>query len=112
MALRLGLVGWGRWGVDIQRTLLTFPAVSVIVIARGERPHAKLDGVLVATPSATHAEVALPYIRAGSATFIEQPMTTRAVDTERIREAASRSGATVFVIRHFPLLWMYSRLSG
>jgi predicted dehydrogenase len=97
MALRLGLVGRGRWGRNIERTLLTFPDVSVIAIARGEKPPAGLDGVLIATPSATHAEVALPYINAGVATFIEKPMTTTLADAERIRDAAERSGALVFV---------------
>jgi len=97
MALRLGLVGRGRWGRNIERTLLTFPDVSVTVIARGEKPPAGLDGVLVATQSATHAETALPYVEAGIATFIEKPMTTTVADAERIRDAAERTGAPVFV---------------
>jgi predicted dehydrogenase len=97
MALRLGLVGHGRWGRNIERTLLTLPDVSVTVIAKGEHPPARLDGVLIATQSATHAAVALPYIEAGIATFIEKPMTTSLADAERIRDAAGRSGAVVFV---------------
>jgi UDP-N-acetylglucosamine 3-dehydrogenase len=96
MALRLGLVGRGRWGRNIERTLLAFPDVSVTAIARGEKPPA-LDGVLIATQSATHAQAALPYIEAGVATFIEKPMTTTLADAERIRAAAARSGAIVFV---------------
>ncbi|MHB1218741.1 MAG: Gfo/Idh/MocA family protein [Alphaproteobacteria bacterium] len=97
MALRLGLVGRGRWGRNIERTLATFPDVSVINIARGERRPESLDGVLIATPSASHAETALPYIEAGIATFIEKPMATSIQDAERIRDAAARSGAPVFV---------------
>jgi UDP-N-acetylglucosamine 3-dehydrogenase len=97
MALRLGLVGHGRWGRNIERTLLTFPDVSVAVIAKGENPRTGLDGVLIATQSAMHAEIALPYIEAGIATFIEKPMTTALADAERIRNAAARSGAIVFV---------------
>lgn len=97
MALRLGLVGHGRWGRNIERTLLTLPDVSVTVIAKGEKPPARFDGVLIATQSATHAAVALPYIEAGIATFIEKPMTTSFADAERIRDAAERSGAVVFV---------------
>lgn len=97
MALRLGLVGHGRWGRNIERTLLTFPDVSVVVIAKGEKPPVRLDGVLIATQSATHADTALPYIEAGIATFIEKPMATTLADAERIRDAAGRSGAIVFV---------------
>jgi predicted dehydrogenase len=97
MALRLGLVGYGRWGRNIHRTLLTFPDVEVAITARGERPPAQLDGVLIATQSSSHAETALPYIAAGIPTFIEKPMATSLHDAQRIREAADRSGAIVFV---------------
>lgn len=97
MALRLGLIGRGRWGQTIERTLASFPDVSVVPIARGVARPAALDGVLIATPSATHAEIALPYIEAGIATFIEKPMATSVRDAERIRDAAARSGAPVFV---------------
>jgi predicted dehydrogenase len=97
MVLRLGLVGHGRWGRNIQRTLLTLPDVKVSVIARGAPPDTNLDGVLIATQSARHAEAALPYIEAGVATFIEKPMATTVGDAERIAEAAERSGAIIFV---------------
>ncbi len=97
MPLRLGLVGHGRWGRNIARTLQAFPDVSVSIIARGERAAAALDGVLIATQSATHADAALPYIEAGVATFIEKPMATTLADAVRIRDAAARSGAAVFV---------------
>ena len=97
MALRLGLVGHGRWGKNIHRTLLTFPDVAVALLDKGAAPDTSLDGVLIATQSATHAALALPYVEAGVATFIEKPMTTALVDAERIRDAATRSGAVVFV---------------
>ena len=97
MSLRLGLIGQGTWGRNIGQTLSSFPDVSTSVIARGASPPAGLDGALIATPSASHAEVALPYIEAGIATFIEKPMATSGSDARRIAEAASRSGAIVFV---------------
>jgi UDP-N-acetylglucosamine 3-dehydrogenase len=97
MALRLGLVGHGRWGRNIERTLNSFPDVEVIIIAREGASPPRLDGVLIATQSATHAETAMPYIEAGIATFIEKPMATTVSDAERIRDAAERSGAVVFV---------------
>jgi predicted dehydrogenase len=77
--------------------LLAFPDVDVTIIARGERAPAHLDGVLIATQSASHAETALPYITAGIPTFIEKPMATTLRDAERIRDAADRSGAIIFV---------------
>jgi predicted dehydrogenase len=95
--LRLALVGRGRWGRNIERTLATFSDVAVVPASRGEPPILGLDGVLIATPGATHADVALPYIEAGVATFIEKPMTTSVADAERLVAAASRSGAPVSI---------------
>ena len=97
MALRLGLIGRGRWGRNIERTLSSFPDVSVTIVSRGQPPPHELNGVLIATPSASHAKVALPYIAKGIATFIEKPMATSVADAERIRETAIRAGAPVFV---------------
>jgi predicted dehydrogenase len=97
MPLRLGLVGHGRWGRNLERTLLSFPDVAVTVIARGESPPPGVDGVLIATQSATHAETALPYIEAGISTFIEKPMATTVFDACRIEAAARRTGSLVFV---------------
>jgi predicted dehydrogenase len=97
MTTRLGLIGRGKWGRNIEQTLLSLGGVSVIAIGRGEAQHQNLDGVIVASPSATHAELALPYIRAGIATFIEKPMATSVADAQRIWEAAQRAQAAVCV---------------
>lgn len=95
--LRLGLVGRGRWGSNIERTLLTFRDVAVVPVSKGAPPDLDLHGVLIATPGATHADVALPYIEAGIATFIEKPMTTSVADAQRLVAAANRSGAPVSI---------------
>ncbi len=97
MVLRVGLVGRGRWGGNIERTLLSLPGVSVVPLARGVRRPTGLDAVAVATTSASHAEMAVPYIEAGIATFVEKPMATSLADCTRIADAARRSGAVVFV---------------
>ena len=97
MVLRLGLVGRGPWGRNIERTLLSFPDVDVQPIGRHDVATAGLDAVLVSTPSESHAEVALPYIEVGLPTFIEKPMATSVDDAERICDAAARSGSLVFV---------------
>ena len=97
MTLRLGLIGRGRWGRNIERTLLSLTDIAIIPIGRNEPRRRDLDGVLIATPCATHADLALPYIADGIPTFIEKPMVTSVRDAERIREAAHRSGAVVAV---------------
>jgi predicted dehydrogenase len=65
--------------------------------SRGRPPVLDLDGILIATPGATHADMALPYIEAGIATFIEKPMTTSVADAQRLVAAARRSGAPVSI---------------
>jgi UDP-N-acetylglucosamine 3-dehydrogenase len=97
MTIRLGLVGHGRWGRIIARTLQPFDDVSLKIIAKGEAPPPDLDGVIIANQSAVHAQAALPYIAKGIATFIEKPMATNVTDAENIRDTAMRSGAGVFV---------------
>ena len=53
--------------------------------------------MLIATPSDTHADLAVPYLERGVPTFIEKPLATSSADAERIRAASRRSGAAVFV---------------
>lgn len=97
--MRVAVVGRGKWGSNIVRTLATVRDVELIDESKNldlvlrQRP----DGVLIATPSATHAEVAIPFIDAGVPTFIEKPMATTVADAIQIREAALCSGAPVFV---------------
>lgn len=56
-----------------------------------------VDGVLIATPAATHARIALPYARAGVPTFIEKPMAASLKEAEVLAAAATSSGALVQV---------------
>lgn len=97
--MRVAVIGRGQWGANIVRTLAAIRDVEVIDQSKDldlvlrQQP----DGVLIATPSATHADVAIPVIEAGVPTFIEKPMATTLADAIRIREAASRSGAPVVV---------------
>lgn len=97
--MRIAVIGRGKWGMNIVRTLATMHDVQLIeesknvdVVLR-QRP----GGVLIATPAATHADIANSFIDAGVPTFIEKPMATTVDDAIRIHEAALRSGAPVFV---------------
>ncbi len=94
MSLRIGLVGHGHWGTIIEKTLRTLPNMEVVLIEKGESDFT-VDGVMIATPSATHAHVALPYIRKGIPTFIEKPLATSFVDAHAIQKAAEEH--TTFV---------------
>ncbi len=51
---------------------------------------ADIDGVIVATPHPTHAEIAISALRAEKHVMIQKPMTTNAKDSWRIVEEARR----------------------
>jgi predicted dehydrogenase len=56
-----------------------------------------LDGVLIATPHSTHAEIAVRAADAGKHVFVEKPLTLTVSDTERVADAARRAGVVVQV---------------
>ena len=94
---RLALYGHGRWGTAIDRTLLGIPGVSVVVLGRGERAPAGIDGAIFATPISTHARLALPFIRKGLPVFIEKPLTNSVADAKRLEDVARQSRSLVHV---------------
>jgi predicted dehydrogenase len=97
--MRLAVIGRGWWGTNIIRALATMPDVELMDESKDLNAVLRQQpaGVLIATPSATHAEIAIPLIDAGVPTFIEKPMATTVIDADRICEAALRSGVPVFV---------------
>ncbi len=56
-----------------------------------------VDGVLVATPHSTHADLAVRAVKAGKHVFVEKPLSLTVADTERVAEAAARAGVVVQV---------------
>lgn len=98
--MKLALIGVGRWGTNIKRTL---EGMGVEVVGIDKTPsqsppvRGEVDGVLIATPASTHAKIALPFIRAGVPVFIEKPMTTSLQDAQKIAQTAKKSGTLVMI---------------
>ena len=65
------LLGGGKWGQNIKRTLET---ANVKVKVGGTTAPTGLSAVFIATPLRTHASLALPYIQAGIPVFVEKPL--------------------------------------
>jgi predicted dehydrogenase len=99
--LKVALVGTGRWGGNILRTLREVRGVEVVTFDKKKKATLKdikeLDAALVATPGSTHLDVALPFIKQGVPTYIEKPMTTSLRDARVLERAAKKSGAPIFV---------------
>ena len=95
--LSVGLVGCGRWGRFILRDLLTLGCdVAVVSTSEAGRENARaggakdiveninqlpqVSGVIVATPTQTHAKVIESLLRLSVPIFTEKPMTADRVN--------------------------------
>ena len=113
--LRLGLIGAGRWGRTLARVISTMPGMQLSVVAT-RNPESKaffpeqdlvsdwqallerpLDGVIVASPPATHSAPSLAAIELGLPVMIEKPMTSSAETADALLIAAEYHGTPVLV---------------
>ncbi|MGQ4488957.1 Gfo/Idh/MocA family oxidoreductase [Streptomyces sp. SAS_281] len=110
--MRIGLIGTGRIGAFHASTLAALPAVTAIVLhdpdARSARTVADnvggecagslgallgagLDGLVIAAPTGSHAELILAAHRAGLPTFCEKPVASTLEETDRVLSALQDS---------------------
>lgn len=110
---RLGFLGTGWIGRHRLRALaasglvevaaLADPAAECLEAAAQEAPGARLaddldallrtgiDGLVIATPSALHADQAVAALEAGVAVFCQKPVGRTAAETERVLQASRRN---------------------
>jgi predicted dehydrogenase len=117
---RVAVVGLGYWGPNIARNLAAIPAAELRWLC-DPRPEAReraarafqgvgvsgelselledpaLDAVMLATPVATHAELAARVLEAGKHCFVEKPLATRSSDAEAALAAAQDAGKILMV---------------
>ena len=114
----LGVIGLGRIGAFHIETLRGLDSVDGLVIT-DERPDlasavaakhdakpadsveqllsSGVDGVVVASATAAHAELTLAAVERGLPTFCEKPIAATAAESARVAEAIARSGVPVQV---------------
>ena len=63
--------------------------------------HPQVDAVIVATPVATHFDLALQAVRAGKHTLVEKPVCATRSQAERLIEAADSRNVTLMVDHTF-----------
>jgi predicted dehydrogenase len=117
----LAVVGLGYWGPNLARNVVAIPGTRLAWCC--ERDPAKrelaaplisavtrmtdsleevladeaLDGVLLATPVGTHAQLARQVLGAGKHCFVEKPMATSSADAQSVIDAA---GERVLMVGH------------
>ena len=102
----VGLVGCGRWGQHILRDLVTL-GCEVPVVARSQESRARaegggarelvgdiaslprVDGVVVATPTSTHAAVVEEALELGVPIYCEKPLCDDPAAAERLAESGA-----------------------
>lgn len=118
LRVRLGLIGFGRWGQNIARTCTALEHRLSLVAVASRNPRTPelvgsnctvytdwqrmldtggLDGIIIATPPSEHAQMALASIERGIPVLIEKPLTTDITQAESVRSAALTSGVPVMV---------------
>jgi UDP-2-acetamido-3-amino-2,3-dideoxy-glucuronate N-acetyltransferase len=119
--LRIGLVGYGRWGQKLLNALHTLPGAALCAVCdsrlseRDDRPTGvpasarifssaqqmfqagALDAVVIATPSGTHAELALLALSHDLHVFVEKPLALDVEGAARVVRAARERRRTLMV---------------
>jgi len=119
-AVTVGVVGLGYWGPNLARNFARLPGVEVAWLcdpeeeprerAAAAHPRARrtaelqellddpgLDAVALATPVATHAELAVRVLGAGKHCFVEKPLARSTRDAQRAVDAAREAGRVLMV---------------
>jgi len=117
--MRVAVVGVGSVGRHHARILAAMPDVELVGVVdiRPERaadvasgcattPYAnagdvlgRVDAVSIATPTASHVDVAMPFIEAGTAVLVEKPLAASLAEADRLLAAADARG-TVLATGH------------
>lgn len=127
--LRLGLVGLGLrssvathiadQGLPAQVTALCDPLAARRLAAQADHPRASvhadhrelfeldLDAVILTSPDDTHEQLAVDFLEAGVAVFVDKPLAITTAGCDRVLQAAADSGTKLYVghnMRHMPVV--------
>jgi predicted dehydrogenase len=115
--LRVAVIGVGHLGKHHARILASLPDVELVAVVDTNRARAEeiananatragfdyqellggVDAVTVAVPTELHAQVALPFLRAGVAVLVEKPMARSLDEADRMIDAAADRGVVLAV---------------
>jgi len=122
--VNFGVIGYGYWGPNIVRNLMSLDGSQVLAIAeknvtarkRAQRTYpgmkvtadasevissAEIDAVAVVTPVWTHYELAKAALEHGKHVFVEKPFTSNTEQAEELIDLAGRKNLKVMVDHTF-----------
>ncbi len=118
--ISVGIVGYGYWGPNLSRAFAACRGAQVkavcdlsperLLAARHHDPllllatsfeellaDPAIDAIVIATPAASHFELAMTALRSGRHVLVEKPMATSSEDATRLVEEAARRHLTLMV---------------
>jgi predicted dehydrogenase len=122
--VRVGIVGYGYWGPNLARNFAELDTAEVVAIcdtrekelARAGMRHPRarcvtefdgllgdqdIDAVVIATPVATHRDLAVAALRAGKHVLVTKPLAATSTDADEIVAAAREAGRVLLVDHTF-----------
>ncbi|MFG6196485.1 Gfo/Idh/MocA family oxidoreductase [Nonomuraea sp. JJY05] len=107
--MRVGLMGLGRIGAFHAATLAAHPLVDELIVADPVRtsPYGRpgdpfeSDAVVIATPTATHAELIIKACEKGIPVFCEKPVAGTVDETVKVLEASAGNRVQIGFQRRF-----------
>lgn len=124
MDIRIGVIGYGYWGPNLVRNLMETEGAEVVwcadkradrrMLAQRRYPGLKVtddscamlddpavDAVVIATPVATHHQLAKRALEQGKHVLVEKPMTRSVAEGEELIELAEKNGLILMVDHTF-----------
>ncbi len=122
--IRVAVVGCGYWGPNLMRNLMACPLTELAVVcdqapdrlsdALAPYPGVRactsygellsdrdIEAVVLATPVATHAPLALAALAAGKHVLVEKPLAASTAEAQSLARAAQRAGRVLMVDHTF-----------
>jgi predicted dehydrogenase len=118
--IRVGQAGCGYWGPNLLRNLVADSKCQVLTVAEPSPERQSflssrfsdvsirhdwrdlvadpgLDAIVIATPAATHFEIAQAALKAGKHVLVEKPLATSTAEVDELIRLAERAGAVLMV---------------
>ena len=122
--LGVGVIGYGYWGPNLVRNFMSdqgsrvvavcdrspdrltevrrlYPAVATTTDAADLFRNREIDAIAIATPVATHFELAMEALRAGKHVLVEKPIASTSAEASRLIEEAARRKLVLLVDHTF-----------